>query len=99
MGSIVLQVNGTTVGNVADGAGVNIVKQVSEQDSGRIVMALGDYYASKFQSGLDGEPALPKTVENIIRVWFDDVVRDALKKVERYEARAITPPSITVTGS
>ena len=101
MGSIVLQVNGTTVGNVKDGAGIEIVRSVTEQDSARLIQALGEYYASSFQSrgGPVGnsEPALEKTVENIIRVWWEDVIRQALKHVERYEAKAIKPPSITVT--
>jgi len=101
MGSIVLQVNGTTVGNVADGAGVQIIKEVSETDSGRIITALADYYASKFraQGGPNGgSEALEQTTENIIRVWFDDVVREALKKVERHEAKALVPPAISVTS-
>ena len=98
MGSIVLQVNGTTVGTVAEGRGIQVVRSVTEQDSGRLIQALGDYYAGHFsQSGPNGEPGIEKTVENIIRVWWDDVIRQALKHVERYEARNLKPPSITVT--
>jgi len=99
MGSIVLQVNGSSVGNVADGAGIEIVRSVSEQDSGRLIMALGDFYAGHFQgrSGPGGEEAaLEKTVENIIRVWWDDVIRQAMKHVERHEAKALKPPAITI---
>jgi len=97
MGSIVLQVNGTTVGEVANGGGVQIVRSVSEIDSARIITALGDHYNSHFNSVRPNDSAqLEKTTENIIKVWWDDVIRQALKHVERYEARNITPPPVLV---
>jgi hypothetical protein len=90
MGSIVLQVNGTTVGNVADVAGIEIVRSVSEQDSGRLLTALGDYYASHFNE------EYPKTIEHIIETWWNDVIRQAMKHVERHEAKALKPPAIQI---
>jgi hypothetical protein len=100
MGSIVLQVNGTTVGNVADGAGVQIIRSVSDVDSGRLITALGEYYAGRFtvRPRPDGgsEPVLEKTVENIIRVWWEDTIRQAMKHVERHEAKQLTPTPISV---
>jgi hypothetical protein len=101
MGSIVLQVNGSTVENVAEGAGVEIVRAVSEEDSARIIAALGDYYDSHFKArrGPNSSPPLEKNIENIIKVWWDDVIRQALKHVERYEAKNILPTPILVVDS
>jgi hypothetical protein len=99
MGSIVLQVNGTTIGNVADGAGLEIVRAVSETDSARLIAALGEYYSSSFAPQRNGEPAMEKTIENIITIWWDDVIRQAKKHVERYEAKTLTVPPIVVASS
>jgi serine/threonine protein phosphatase PrpC len=97
MGSIVLQVNGTTVGNVADGAGVEIVRAVSEEDSARLIEALGNYYDTHFHP--TNANALEKTTENIIKVWWEDVIRQAKKHVERYETKKITVAPIEVFNS
>jgi hypothetical protein len=97
MGSIVLQVNGSTVGNVADGAGIEIKREVTDQDSTRLIAALADYYKSHFvQTSPDG-PKIEKTIRNIIEIWWADVIRQALKHVERYEARQKGPFSLPVT--
>ena len=105
MGKITLTVEGTTVGTVAAGGGIQIPYEVSETDSARLVAAMADFYKSRLDGsgrrgpgGLEVTPPEPPTVEDIVRAWFNDVVRLALNQTRDFEQRNATVAPIVVTG-
>lgn len=79
MGKIILTVEGSTVGTVADGGGIVIEKSVSEDDSGRLIRAFAAIYADKFKDA-DGNPRQP-AVSDVIQAWFDEITSIAVKHV------------------
>jgi hypothetical protein len=95
MGAITLTVEGTTVGTVATGGGVHIVKSVSEQDSARLLTAFARLYGSK----LGPSP----TYSQIIDAWWEGVVAESVAKVLQVEkqiaaeqaANAVTPIAVS----
>ena len=101
MGSITLLVEGTTVGTKAGGGGVEIVKQVSEQDSGRLIQAYAVSYAGKWKDE-DGNNRAP-TINEVLEAWFDGVVAGSTAHVlsvekeqaARTAAAAVAPISVT----
>lgn len=87
MGKIILTVEGTTVGTVAQGGGIVIAKEVSEQDSGRLIAAYAKSYAGQW-TNQDGTPRQP-TITEVLEVWWDGVVAGSVahvQSVEREEA-------------
>lgn len=101
MGKIILTVEGTTVGTVANGGGVVIEKDVSETDSGRLVQAFAKVYAGKWTDEA-GAPRAPSIAE-VLGAWFEGVVAESAAKVldvERAEASRVAADAvqqITVT--
>lgn len=77
MGAITLTVEGTTVGTVATGGGIQIVKSVSEQDSARLLTAFARVYGSKLGSN--------PTYQQIIDAWWEGVVAESVAKVLQVE--------------
>ena len=97
MGKITLVIEGTTVGTVANDGGVQIPYEVSEQDSGRLIAAMADFYQSRFKDE-NGVPFAPN-IAQVVKAWFDDVVRLALNQTRDYEQRANPPALISVAGA
>lgn len=83
MGTITLLVEGSTVGTKANGGGIELVKQVSEQDSGRLVQAYAATYAGRWLDG-NGAPRSPTTAE-VLSAWFDGVVAGSIAHVQALE--------------
>lgn len=83
MGKITLMVEGSTVGTVAEGRGVVIEKEVSEMDSGRLVMAYMNTYGSLFKDENGND--VPPTIRDILAKWFDDVIVAATDHVLAFE--------------
>ena len=101
MGSITLRVEGTTVGMVADGRGVEIIKDVSERDSARLIAAFARSYAGTWKDA-DGNLSQP-SIQEVLQAWWDGVVAGCIAHVETVErevaaetARAkVTPIVVT----
>lgn len=101
MGSITLLVEGTTVGTKAGGGGVEIVKTVSEQDSGRLIQAYAISYAGKWKNQ-DGTNRAP-TIREVLEAWFEGVVAGSVAHVLSVEkdvaaksaANAVSQISVT----
>lgn len=101
MGKISLTVEGTTVGTVATGGGIVLTKEVSETDSGRLIMAYARTYADRFKDE-DGAPREP-TIEEVLEAWFNGIVAGCVAHVESVEREvaaeeakaAISPISVT----
>lgn len=86
-GTIKLTVEGDTVGMIADGNGVEIIKSVSDADANRLVLAYASLYADKWKDE-NGAPFVP-TTEQILGEWFNGIVegsRNAVLKFEKTEA-------------
>ena len=83
MGKITLSVEGTTVGLVANGRGVRLVKDVSEIDSARLIAAYARSYAGKWLDA-DGKPRQP-TIKEVLSVWWDGVVAGSIAHVQSVE--------------
>lgn len=96
MGKITLTVEGTTVGTVATGGGVVYTYETTEEDSARLISAMGDFYSSHFTIKPDGEPALEKNIPNIIKVWFKDVVQSAIRLTKNLEQKKLAVQEISV---
>lgn len=79
MGKITLTVEGTSVGEVAKGGGIIFTKEVSEQDSGRLIMAYARTYADMFKDD-DGNPRQP-TIAEVIDAWFGGIVAGSIAHV------------------
>ena len=79
MGKIILTVEGTTVGTVAQGKGIVVTKEVSEQDSGRLIAAYAKSYAGTWKDE-DGKDRAP-TVQEVIQKWFDGIVSGSVAHV------------------
>lgn len=96
MGKITFTVEGTTVGTVANGGGVVVEYQVSEQDSAKLVEAMADFHRGDFvdENGAPVQPTLPM----ILKAWFDGCVKQALRQTDDYQKRKAAPPPITVSG-
>jgi hypothetical protein len=101
MGSITLTVEGTTVGTVANGGGVVLSKEVSETDSGRLIMAYARTYADRFKNE-DGTPRQP-SIDEVLEHWFDGIVAGCVAHVLNVEREvaaeqaksAVAPISVT----
>ena len=81
MGKITLTVEGTTVGTVANGGGVVMVKEVSETDSARLIAAYAHAFSDKFPD--------PPSIEEVLREWFDEIVTrstDQVLEIEKFLA-------------
>ncbi len=99
MGKITFMVEGTTVGTVAEGRGVRVEYEVSEQDSAKLVEAMADYHKSELTEPIsETEPAPPITIERILKAWFNGCVRQALRQTADYEKRKAATPQIVVSG-
>lgn len=83
MGKIILTVEGTTVGTVANGGGIVIEKAVSEQDSGRLIQAYARTYAGTWTNE-DGTPRTP-TVAEVVAKWFDGIIAGSVAHVASVE--------------
>jgi hypothetical protein len=96
MGKITFMVEGTTVGTVANGGGVVIEYEVSEQDSAKLVEAMTEYHRGDFvdANGVPVEPTLPL----VLRAWFNGCVKQALRQAEDYQKRKQKIPPIVVSG-
>lgn len=88
MGKITLTVEGTTVGTVANGGGIVITKEVSEQDSGRLIAAYARSYAGTWMTeGTEENPSVPRnpTVAEVVQVWFDGIIAGSVAHVQSVE--------------
>lgn len=83
MGKIILTVEGSSVGTVAEGRGIVVTKEVSEQDSARLIMAYARSYRDRFVNA-NGEPRQP-SVEEVVTAWFDGIVAGSIAHVENVE--------------
>jgi len=83
MGKITLTVEGTTVGTVANGGGVVLVKEVSEQDSGRLVQAYARGYAGRWKD-INGNTRNP-SIHEVLEAWWDGVVAGSIANVHSIE--------------
>lgn len=83
MGKITLTVEGTTVGTVAQGGGIVLEKQVSEQDSGRLIQAYSATYAGKWKDEAGNNRA--PTIHEVLSTWFDGVVAGSIAHVQAME--------------
>lgn len=95
-GTIKLTVEGDTVGMIADGNGVEIIKSVSDADAERLIMAYGVLYMDKWKDE-NGAPFVP-TTEQILVEWFNGIVegsRNAVLKFEKTEASKQAAEAIT----
>lgn len=93
MGKITFTVEGSTVGSVKEGRGVVVDYEVSEQDSAKLVEAMAHFHQGSL-SQLERQP----TIEDIVKVWFNDCVKTALRLTEEHELRKMKPAKISVTG-
>lgn len=96
MGKIKLTVEGTTVGTVANGGGVEVEKEVSDQDSGRLIMGFAAILADKFKDQ-DGVPYQPD-VQQVCEAWFTwivDMSADMVKDHEKSEAAKAAMEAVT----
>lgn len=96
MGKITFTVEGTTVGYVEKGAGVKVEYEVSEEDSGKIIEAMADFYRSQLVDK-DGTSIAP-TIEAVVKLWFNDCVRQAIRQTSDHINRQIKPAAIEVKG-
>ena len=96
MGSITLLVEGTTVGHKAQGGGVEIVKTVSETDSGRLIAAYATSYAGKWKDG-NGVNRNP-TIQEVLQAWFDGVVAGSVAHVLSVEKDAASKAAATAVA-
>lgn len=97
MGKIILTVEGTTVGTVAQGGGVVIEKAVSETDSGRLIAAYAKSYAGRWTNN-DGTPRQP-TIQEVLEAWWDGIVAGSVAHVqsaEREEAAKAAAAAVAV---
>jgi len=95
MGTITLIVEGTTVGTKANGAGIEIVKTVSEQDSGRLIQAYATSYAGKWKDE-NGDNRAP-TIHEVLEAWFDGIVSGStahVLSVEKEQAARTAAASV-----
>lgn len=83
MGKISLTVEGSEVGNVIDGNGIVIAKNVSSEDSMRLVTAYAYAYRDQFVDE-DGNPRQP-SVQEVIEAWFNGIIQGSIDNVERIE--------------
>ncbi len=83
MGKITLTVEGTTVGTVANGGGIILAKEVSEQDSGRLIQAYARAYASKWLDA-NNNPRAP-SIQEVLQAWWDGVVAGSVANVRSIE--------------
>jgi len=86
MGKIILTVEGSTVGTVAEGRGIVIAKEVSEQDSGRLIQAYAKSYAGKWKDEADKDRA--PTIAEVLEAWFDGIVAGSVAHVLSVEKDA-----------
>jgi len=96
MGKITFTVEGTTVGTVAEGRGVKVEYEVSEQDSAKLVAAMADYHKGDLVDA-NGAPVQP-TIDLILRAWFNGCVKQALRQTADYERRKAAVQPIVVLG-
>lgn len=95
MGKIILTVEGTTVGTVANGGGVVIEKTVNETDSARLIAA----YAQTYGVELNGA----ESIRAVLQAWFDGIVAGSVAHVSSVEKQvaaetasaAVTPITVT----
>lgn len=100
MGKIILTVEGTTVGTVANGGGVVIENEVSEQDSARLIAAFAHTYADRFKDE-NGDPRQP-SIEEVLGEWWDGIIAGSIDHVLSVEktiaadtaAQAVTAISV-----
>jgi len=83
MGKLTLEVEGSTVGTVAEGRGVRISKEVSEQNSARILSAYAYAYRERWKNE-DGTLRQP-TYDEIIGAWWDGIIEGSLAFVHNHE--------------
>jgi len=101
MGKIILTVEGTTVGTVAQGGGIVIEKAVSEIDSGRLIAAYAKSYAGRWMTEATEEsPSVPRqpTIQEVLEAWWDGVVAGSVahvQSVEREEAAKSAAAAVT----
>ena len=86
MGKIILTVEGTTVGTVAEGRGIVIESEVSEQDSGRLIAAFARLYRNNWKDA-DGNLRQP-SIKEVLQAWWDNSVIAASTAVVMNEERA-----------
>jgi len=88
MGKIILTVEGSTVGTVANGGGIVITKEVSEQDSGRLIAAYARSYAGRWMTEATEEtPSVPRqpTIQEVLEAWFEGIVAGSVAHVASVE--------------
>ena len=110
MGKIILTVEGTTVGTVAEGRGIVLEKAVSEQDSGRLIQAYARSYASSFvtettdpETGSVTRTPRQPSITDVLQAWFDGIVAGSIAHVVSVEkqvaaetaSNSVQPISVT----
>ena len=83
MGKIILTVEGSTVGTVASGGGIVLAKEVSEQDSARLIAAYARSYAGRWKDE-NNQPRQP-TIAEVLEAWWDGVVAGSINHVRSVE--------------
>jgi hypothetical protein len=96
VGKISFIVEGTTVGTLAQGRGVKVEYEVSEQDSAKLVEAMADFHKGDLIDE-NGAPVQP-TIELILKAWFNGCVKQALRQTADYERRKAAVQPIVVAG-
>lgn len=95
MGKITLTVEGTTVGTVANGGGIVIEKQVSEQDSARLIAAYGRTYSIPITDAAAFEAVLERWFNNVVQTSVEHVL--SVEKQVAAEAASAAVQAISVT--
>jgi hypothetical protein len=95
MGKITLTVEGTTVGTVVGGGGIIIEKEVSEQDSARLIAAYGRTYSIPITNAASFEAVLERWFGNVVQTSVDHVL--AVEKQVASEQASSAVQQITVT--
>lgn len=83
MGKVIVTIEGTTVGTVAEGRGIVMEKAISEVDSGRLVAAYARSYADRWKNE-DGTPRQP-AIDEVLQAWFDGIAAGSIAHVESVE--------------
>lgn len=97
MGKIILTVEGSTVGTVAQGGGIVVEKTVSEQESGRLIAAYAKSYAGTWKDA-EGNPRAP-TVQEVIQAWFDGIVSGSVAHVLSVEKEQAAKDAATAVSA
>lgn len=84
MGKITLTVEGTTVGTVAEGKGIQVSYEVSETDSARLIAAYADIENRRL-AFIPENLRKTLTTEDVVKAWFNRVIEQSAAEVKAHE--------------